>query len=215
MKLLKAYTLAEVLIVVAIIGVVAMLTVPKVMKNYRNKIYATRIRKVYAMLADAVQSAMTEERATNFYETKAGHANSCSDSDSTDCTDGAGYFLNTYFATVKVNCKTAGSTSCFAHGYTTLGGNAVADFTSEYCAQLKTGEAICLEYNSTDKKTYVYVDINSKDIPNVAGRDLFYMMIEDDGTLSDYKNTSAAQCSKTNPAGCLNKLMDSDWKMEY
>ncbi len=210
----RAYTLAEVLIVVAIIGVIAMLTVPSAIKNYRSKIYAAQIKKLHALLSAAVQSSLSDEHLTKFYESKSGLANVCSATDPTDCSQGPGYFLNTYVASVNKNCKT-GTNSCIASSYSTISGNAVAAFSADYCTQLKTGEAVCMEYNATDKKTHIYVDINSKQAPNIAGRDLFYMTINEDGSIGDYKGTAAANCSTTDAAGCLNKLVDASWKLDY
>ena len=213
-NILSAFTLAEVLIVVAVIGVIAMLTVPKVMKNYRNRVYSAQIRKVYSQVSDAIQSAMSDEHLSNFYETKVGKANVCSSTDSDDCTQGARYFLNKYFVSINKNCQT-GTDKCIADTYTTLSGATVAAFSPDYCIRLKTGQAICMEYNATDKKTYIYADTNSRDLPNMSGKDLFYMQVEEYGTLSDYKDTSADDCGKNNPAGCLNKIIDNGWKMEY
>ena len=44
----NAFTLAEVLITLAVIGVVSVLTIPNIISNYQNKVLATQLKKAYA-----------------------------------------------------------------------------------------------------------------------------------------------------------------------
>lgn len=56
-KKITAFTLAEVLITLAIIGVVAALTIPTVVQNYQKTQTATRLKKAYATINQAIQMA--------------------------------------------------------------------------------------------------------------------------------------------------------------
>ncbi len=56
----KGFTLAEVLITLAIIGVVAALTVPAVIRNYRDVQYKTAYKKAYSTLARAINLTNAE-----------------------------------------------------------------------------------------------------------------------------------------------------------
>ena len=51
----NAFTLAELLITLGIIGVVAALTLPTLITNYKNKEYATRAKRTYSLINQAVQ----------------------------------------------------------------------------------------------------------------------------------------------------------------
>ena len=51
----KGFTLAEVLITLAIIGVVATMTIPTLMQNYKKKIVETRLLKVYSTMNNAIK----------------------------------------------------------------------------------------------------------------------------------------------------------------
>ena len=56
----KGFTLSEILITLGIVGVVAVLTVPSVMKNYRNRMYVAQLQKTYSQIHDAAQAIMND-----------------------------------------------------------------------------------------------------------------------------------------------------------
>ena len=56
----QAFTLAEVLITLAIIGVVAAMTIPTLMTSYKEKATVSHLWKVYTTLSQALQMAETE-----------------------------------------------------------------------------------------------------------------------------------------------------------
>ncbi len=49
------FTLAEILITLAIIGVVAALTLPTLVQNYKKKEYSTKLKKFYSTMQQAIQ----------------------------------------------------------------------------------------------------------------------------------------------------------------
>ena len=53
----NAFTLAEVLITLGIIGVVAAMTLPAVIQNYRNHVVETRLQKFYTVFNQAIKLA--------------------------------------------------------------------------------------------------------------------------------------------------------------
>jgi len=55
-----AFTLAEVLITLGIIGVVAALTMPSLITKYQEKATAAKLKKVYSVLSNAYMSAINE-----------------------------------------------------------------------------------------------------------------------------------------------------------
>ena len=71
----KGFTLSEVLITLGIVGVVAVLTVPGVMKNYKSRLYTAQLQKAYAQIADSVQAMMNDQHVDNFYESTIANAN--------------------------------------------------------------------------------------------------------------------------------------------
>ena len=59
-KTKAAFTLAEVLITLGIIGVVAALTLPNLIANYQNKVLAARAKKAYSSISQAIKMAEAE-----------------------------------------------------------------------------------------------------------------------------------------------------------
>ena len=51
----SAFTLAEILITLGVIGVVSAMTMPTVIKNYQKKVASTRVKSAYSQLLQAVQ----------------------------------------------------------------------------------------------------------------------------------------------------------------
>lgn len=68
MKMRKAFTLAEVLITLGLIGVVAALTIPNVTSYYRKKIVETRLAKFYSNINQAVQMSEKDNGPKEYWE---------------------------------------------------------------------------------------------------------------------------------------------------
>ncbi len=224
-----AFTLAEVLVTLGIIGVVSAMTVPTLMQNHQRKTYVTQLHKVYNEFQQSFVQKINDHNAVNL--TEAGFV-SGSEED----------FLNSYFKIVKYCDKT--TADCFASSYNSLSGSSVdmSLMTNGYKAVLASGASVSLDLTDSagtgDCVGSIFVDINGKSGPNIAGRDLFRMYIYSDGVLDDYLVDST--CRKTNvcssgnsakdlretnfndfcnksgdPDGCFGKILNDNWEMTY
>ena len=54
------FTLAEVLITLGVIGVVAAMTVPNMVTKYKNNVVLTTLKKQYADMFDIIKTKLTE-----------------------------------------------------------------------------------------------------------------------------------------------------------
>lgn len=224
----RGFTLSEVLITLGIVGVVAVLTVPSVMRNYRNRLYVSQLQKTYSQLSDAVQAIMRDENVDNFYESTAfldGKVDATGKG-----TEGFARFMSEYFKVNKYDCARK-TPYCVADSYSTLSGNAGGNLKNWYCVQTVNGATLCPGKSAADKRIDMYIDVNGSAAPNVGGRDLFLVSIKPDGTVSDYVNKwgitwyegsgyPANSCSTGSglsgaARGCLNAIIDAGWKMEY
>ena len=71
-----AFTLAEVLITLGIIGVVAALTLPSFIQNYQKKLVETRLKETYSILSQMMQYAIAENgESVNWVYPKYGDQN--------------------------------------------------------------------------------------------------------------------------------------------
>lgn len=212
----KGFTLSEALITLGVVGCIAALTIPTIVKNYKKKVYVSQLEKVYSQLTDAAQSVIKDEYANNFYESTAGVPSSCDDEDETK-SKGACYFLNNYFKTVKTDCKGAGGTSCLGETYKNFDGSSSVEgssFPGEYCIQTTNNSTICIGFE--EDASYAYVDINGPAEPNMAGFDYFTMVIQPDGLVTDIAGTCGSGSDVGSwSAGCMNAIIESGWKMNY
>ena len=207
-----AFTLAEVLVTLGIIGVVSAMTLPTLVKNHQRQVYVTQLQKVVSEITQAVEMATTEHNAISFREAHV------SDTD----------FLKSYFKIAKTCTDNEQDLkTCFADEYKNLNGNAIRlrDFVHGSCAVITNGASICVNHNG-DHIT-VSTDINGKKGPNIYGRDLFVFMVGDNAEIFTDTQTASSNllstCSSAtkvdiegdNYGACLTKLINDGWKMDY
>ncbi|MBR1460028.1 prepilin-type N-terminal cleavage/methylation domain-containing protein [bacterium] len=211
----KAFTLAEVLITLTIVGTIAALTVPQVIQDYKYKLYTTQLKKVYAEVSEAVETAKTNENTDHFYQTKAF-------SETSNADVGAQFFLTNYFA--HIDADTAANLASPAEG--DLQFTSMDDAVIEsnliggigYCIKTKSSSIICANYDEGGVLNVV-TDVNGlKNPPNTAGRDIFSMHIDAEGIISD-ADTECGEGEEESPftasAGCLRQIIEDNWQMEY
>ncbi len=64
----RAFTLAEVLITLGIIGIVAALTMPAVIGNYKKRVVVTRLKHFSSMWKQAIRMAEVEHGETKYWD---------------------------------------------------------------------------------------------------------------------------------------------------
>ena len=149
------------LITLAIIGIVAALTIPTVVHKYQQKAYYTAFMKAYNTLQNAFTLGISEQ----------GEPSENMDPDE---------FFQDYFASnlkVASRCKGNGS-SCVSsntviktlNGQVAEGGATLYDFVDNYPSALLQDGSLVI-YNNDD--AFVAVDTNGGKAPNTIGRDLF------------------------------------------
>ena len=220
----RGFTLAEVLVTLGIIGVVSAMTVPTLMQNYQRKSYVTQLHKVYNEITQAALQYQTDRNALNLKE--AGLISQ----------DAVNNFITTYFKSVST-CDTLNG--CFADSYKKLSGvDAGIGQSKSYV--LPSGAVLRPIYNAKGESIISFlVDVNGKQGPNIAGRDLFIMCLYNNGIVDDasynidedgnYENFSGtptveereklfnSQCNSTssNISGCFGKILNDNWEMTY
>jgi len=217
----KGFTLAEVLITLAIIGVVSALTVPGLMNSYQKQTYVTQLHKVYNEMSQALTQYKTDRNALNLKE-----AGLTSDANVQS-------FIETYFKVVN-KCDTVTS-PCFANvsEYKNLAGTSATSVISANVKSyvLASGAAIRPLLNiEGDKLINLGVDINGAKGPNILGRDLFFFGIYNNGLIDDFNDSSTnaplsttiretlftkCQSGTSSGWGCFGKILNDNWQMTY
>ena len=212
MKKIKAFTLAEVLVTLGIIGVVSAMTVPTLMQNYQKKSYVTQLHKVYNELQQSIVQLMTDKNAVNLKEA------------GINSTAAAQNFIKSYFKIVST-CENS-LKPCFADSYRILDGNAYGiDGHINTSYVLASGTSIRPLYaveGSAGKIVNILVDVNGQQGPNILGRDTFYIAIYNNGALDAYSAsatsvplTEAQRDAAGSEWGPFGKILNDNWEMNY
>lgn len=67
-KKFSAFTLAEILISVSIIGIVAILTMPRIVEHFQEILWTAQVRKFYNEVDGVIQRYMADEKLSNMYD---------------------------------------------------------------------------------------------------------------------------------------------------
>lgn len=165
-----AFTLAEVLITLGIIGVVVAMTMPSLIQNYQEKATVTKLKKCYSLVSQAYVSILNDE----------GGSDTLQAGDDLEMMEKFGKYLKYQ--------KTCGrNKGCFPNvTYKSVTGNGYSkwedDTTDRSRAILTDGTLIMFNKSViTENENYIYaqiyVDINGFKGPNQLGRDFFYFYI--------------------------------------
>ena len=228
---LAAFTLAEVLITLGIIGVVSAMTVPTLMQNYQRQSYVTQLHKVYNEMSQALLRYQTDKNAVNLREAGLTSANAVNS------------FITTYLKVVK-DCGNDFS-ACFGSDYKKINGTSLSFGEASSAAGvfvLAGGQSIAIFSRNSDSQQYsnsiatILVDVNGKKGPNIQGRDFYQMDIysTDGGPVIDEMiwnvtqqppfteaqrntqfNSYCVAGGSGNFHGCFGKILNDNWQMNY
>ncbi len=236
-----AFTLAEVLVTLGVLGVVAAMTMPTLMSSHQKKVYAVQMNKVYNELQQAFLKFRNDKNAVTL--TEAGLASQAD----------VNQFLKDYFKTVTV-CDNL-EPPCIPNteyknlnGASVLGGgveNVKNWFSNVNCGVLGSGATICIEALGNNshvsngvKWSHILVDTNGMKKPNTGGRDVFFIAYYENGTIDEEGVVPSCNAKKecvlpsdardkreqlftqmckssTRFRGCFGKLINDNWVMNY
>lgn len=225
MNFTKAFTLAEVLITLGIIGIVAAMTLPTIFNACQKRQYLARLKRSYSILNQAVQLSEEENGGVGSWDTSLSGSR----------------FFHTYFAKylkyqeeyTSAQLKTK-RISKLLNGTNYTG--TTFNGSNSYHFILIDGSMITFNLNSSaEKGLWVAIDVNGLKMPNTIGKDTFIFFISADygliplgeegtptawkfGTYSREKvgpkGTSGLSCSLThNGYWCAALIMHDGWQM--
>ncbi len=165
MKKIKSFTLAEVLITLVIIGIIAAVTVPVVMANHKKTETAAKLKKAYSMIVNAVRLSEIDHGVAA-PEWKRDADISIED------------FIEEYFS--KYLSYTKIDKDCTYMGIDTENYLGPIDLPAG-CIYLNDGTI--MSFIGWDPHSGIYIDINGEKGPNEVGRDFFGFDFPDQDTI--------------------------------
>ena len=204
-KFYLGFTLAEVLITLAIIGVVAAMTLPTLIQNQQKRSLEVATQKFYSNMSQAVKKYMADEGVDDLRNTP---LTAIDDDDAERAQKACEDFVQKYLKVAKV-CKDG----CFADNYKAQNkkildaiGNK-SNYEISYWGNLGLilkGKFMLLDGSTLDIVAAdieywpinIYVDINGQKGPNQIGYDLWSMSIFYDGSIDEGSVTP--ECKKDN-----------------
>jgi prepilin-type N-terminal cleavage/methylation domain-containing protein len=198
-----AFTLAEVLITLGVIGVVAAITMPTLIGNYKKTVLATQTKKVYSTWSQALKLVLAKEEVSSLSQTSMWSLinspyayNGYRPAHDIEFWNELSKYIKITTSNVKGNCTfykndthslaneggenlyaiytPDGTIIKYAHFYPI----SYKEKTSQQCDRIKAlGGKLCQSVGE------IRVDVNGKRGPNTLGRDVHQFIISDDGTL--------------------------------
>ena len=240
----KGFTLAEVLITLGIIGVVAALVMPGLIANHQKQTYVTSLKKSVSVLQNGFKLAMAEDGVDNINETELFKSiESASTKFGTQATFQKEF--SRYFNVTKY-VPDYNSDGYYTHlGFEFTGGAAFASPLAPapisvmgLAAYLNNGTKIVMELNKATGVGTIMIDINGDKNPNKYGRDAFGFLLSFNGVLYpagserwagyygdtyNWKNNTSycgTPGSSVIPVGahgwgCAARIIENGWVMDY
>ena len=191
-KVNKAFTLAEVLITLGIIGIVAALTIPTLISNYTKKQTLTKLKQTYSIMSQALTMAQVEHGDTTTWEVSGITGTNTGDANF-NRQDVLTTFAQKYFIPYIKVAKDYGYNALNEIGYEgpyDPVSNIRTSHGRMYTVLLSNNALVCISLgthcyerdendNCTDQRytdLQFITDINGFQKPNIIGKDVFYMI---------------------------------------
>lgn len=214
----KAFTLAEALIAMAIIGVVAALTIPQLMKKYTEMVTVNRVKHTYSIFKEAIRLAIAENGDVDGWE--------ISDGQNAQSAQQLYNYIKPYLKSVR----SAGSFSTEEYPFssvTTLDGTSLNLYNNTYYYKIllingtlvwfRTTSEFC--HSSDGGRTDVcggfWIDINGKKSPNRIGVDIFHLFLVPEGIEAALPWNSPSRCDKNSIGWSCTRYILDHGNMDY
>ena len=161
----KAFTLAETLITLGIIGIVAALTLPTIITKYQKKETAKRLQQAYNLLQQTANLAQVEYGDMETWD--------CFEKGSMSAEQFANKYIIPFFKDTNINRY--GSWIIAGYKRPPKQMNGADTSAAQYYFQTSQGYIYStFAYDSSDRRIFlVYIDINGTKGKNISGRDIF------------------------------------------
>ena len=211
--------MAEVLITLGIIGVVAALTMPALIANHQKQQTIVKLKKVYSVISQAYEMSVNENGDSDYWN--------IGGSDNVNL-DSVKKYVQTYwlpyFKSIQ-ECSKSGDCSYDVPARTPSGGAITLVGNNRYSIILEDGTLIAfVPFDWTEDEGQFwgsiqrfYIDLNGAKGPNVAGKDVFILQLSNHritGYCYGNKVVNSSCRSKGNGWCCAAKIMQDGWEIK-
>ena len=221
LKCFRGFTLAEVLITLVIIGVIAAMTIPTLINKTNNQEYVSRLKKTYSTLAQATNKILAEEGSpnasiggwavdkdafANMYKKYIGNVKECEvgqrcfDSISYDGLDGTKNFYGFMDDTIYKRLVLADGTFVNFYGPNT---------------SCSWGQAADGPDAMGTTCGYIHIDVNGQKGPNIWGRDAFRFYLTEKGLFPTGCEYNSSNCKNSHSGQACTCVVIKDNAMNY
>ena len=183
------FTLSEILITLAIIGIVAAMTVPTIISKYSTSEYSARTKKAYGLVSGVFEEAWRNSGVDNVSKLTEAHLRKAVED---TLRTRAGSFSNTQ----------------------NLSGNGSATPATTYTYTVPDGSTFGFSRNGNAYT--VIIDCNGKKGPNQWGRDVYRFTVSGgDPTLRPDATNDCSATGHNVGYGCSKALMQNGWEIDW
>lgn len=204
MKRETGFTLAEVLIAIVIIGVIATMTIPYIINTTKDKETVSRLNKTYSTLSQALNSSKAFNGDFSTWAMMDNNTNSISDA--------FDFYVQPHLKTIKVCVETEGCwstipTKSFNGSTTATGASTKGIGTNVVSFILADGTFVSMDvYGNSIETTFGVVenliyptltfatDLNGDKGPNQLGKDVFTFVVVQNGLVPSGIDSGSSKC---------------------
>lgn len=216
------FTLSEVLITLAVVGTLAVMVIPGLIKDASNKAMVALLQSTVSNISSAIQSEVVNTRTSNLEDT--------------DIVKNTEAFLKKYLNVKRVCTNanpcmyTSSNTDSKYRTFNTLGGGTIAASSYSTIVLLQNGVAVGIQPEE-DGEITLAIDLNGLTEPNTVGIDRWIFDIQKKTDLNSDPPTHAGemggrdkfsttatlktQCKRGYAPGCYTLLERSGFDPDY
>lgn len=221
----SAFSLAETLVTLVIIGIIAAIVIPSIMTSHRKLVNQVQLRKIYSVLTQISQMVIGEYGDlpySDFY-----------DGSSDKVQEWFAYYIKPYLKVDKVCYDEEG---CWSYPATYMNGTNISNLSARgiggNIVTFTTIEGILFNLDgnvptdlydlygveSDNDAVVLHVDINGTKPPNIYGKDIFVFVFTNKGFVPAGNDKTRAQvnaeCSEDGRGvWCISKIARNNWKL--
>lgn len=216
----KAFTLTELLVALAIVGAIAVLTIPNLLNNINNKLLVSQLKNTVGFIQQLASEQLVQNKTQDLRETDFASAGTLFTSNNFDIAETC--------ADAAKDCWKTTATDSSKITYRRISDKADVNPAGPKRTSVELKNGVILSYATTDidydgdKLIGEFcVDINGNEGPNMTGRDYFCFYVtksakiigmnDDLGKDKNIENCTNAVASNY----CTKAVIESGWKMEY